>query len=169
MAQNQPGDEHKGEDEHKGKAREIRPRDPEEVGATTPVELPDTQPPMELKQDASGMWMYHRGAWAGGDEVIWNGAGINVTDRKTAEHIVNILYPGSFPESVEEAEDLPLGHQARENAAHDERDPHLADRQRLERETEEQHRGPEQNREREAHDAKARADKEKAERDRHKK
>ena len=87
------------------------------------LELSDTLPPMELKQHESGMWMYHRAAWAGGPEVIWNGAGLNVTDRKTAEHIVNIIHPGSFPEDPEDAQDLPLAHQARANAERDERGP----------------------------------------------
>lgn len=63
-----------------------------------PPPLPDEMPPMELEQDPSGLWMYHRSAWVGGPEVVKNGVSPGVTVREDAERIVNMLYPGSFPE-----------------------------------------------------------------------
>lgn len=53
---------------------------------------------MVLEQDPSGLWMYSRPAWAGGPAIVKNGVSPGITNREDAARIVNILYPGAFPE-----------------------------------------------------------------------
>jgi hypothetical protein len=71
--------------------------------AKPPGPLAKVQPPMELEQDPSGLWMYHRPAWLGGPEVIKNGCTPGITTREDAIKQINSIYPGAFPEKPAKA------------------------------------------------------------------